>query len=647
MITAMDTRWRIALAGLGGALLIAVAAPGYAFGPMQMAGVTYRPEFRGLGWLLAAVPVVVTLAGLLLVRWWPYLLVAAGLFAAPLVTYEIAPALLPVRALTVAHLVPYPLALAGLLGGAQSLVLRRRPGLGSVVAGLAAGSVLFAAALRGVPWARVPDAAPWSAVLLVLGVVVAIPALLELRRGDTETVAPPDTQWWGRRLGLALIGSGAIFLDIPLALLHTERLAGLLDVSGFALQRHPSAQTAVIGAIGLVATAVLASMAGLWALAGSLTVGALLVGLSAPMLLAVSIFGFEPEVGWIGALAGVAIGAGVAATRWRVIGGVVLSTAAAVTIYIAHSATTGDPQKLIEQRSHVPGLVLIVLLAAAGVAVTGAIAPVLTPRGTVPVVLGPLAAVLMVNGLRTVQVTYQDVPGGYAGMLLPAQNVITSAPLLLGAAAGLAGIGVAHHLTERWAERKRAEQIRKEAAAAERERLARPIHDGVLQVLAMVKRGEAGSELAALAGEQEEALRNLLRGGGSLTRTGKEDLDLNAALALPGVQLSAPATAVMLPGKAAHELVAAVQAALDNVRRHAGEGARVWILLEDEGDGVRVTVRDDGAGFAPGRLAEAESAGRLGVAQSMRGRIADLGGTTTIHSTAGQGTEVEFWVPRG
>jgi signal transduction histidine kinase len=646
MITVMDARWRIALAGLGGALLIVVAAPASAFGAMQMAGIMYRPEYRGLGWVMAVVPVAVTLAGLLLVRWWPYLLVAAGLFVVPLVTYEMAPALLPVRALTVAHLVPYPLAVAGLLGAAQSLVLRRRPGLGSAVAGLAAGAVLFSAALRGVPWARIPGATPWSLGLLLLGLAAVVPALLDLRRGDAEAVAPPGTPWWRRRLALALIGAGAAFVDVPLALLHTERLAGLLDVSGFALQRHPTAQVAVIGAIGLVAVAVLASMAGLWALAGSLTVGALMVGLSAPMLLAVAIFGYDARTGWIGALAGVVIGAGVAATRWRVIGGVVLSTAAAVTIYIAHSATTGEPQKLIEQRSYVPGLVLIVLLAAAGVAVTGAVAPVLAPRGSVPVVLGTLAVVLAANGLRTVQVTYQDVPGGYAGMLLPARNVTTSALLLLGAAAGLAGIGVAHHLTERWAERKRAEQIRTEAAAAERERLARPIHDGVLQVLAMVKRGEAGSELAALAGEQEEALRNLLRGGGSLTRTGREDLDLNAALALPGVQLSGPATAVMLPGRAADELVAAVQAALDNVRRHAGEGARVWILLEDEGGGVRVTVRDDGAGFAPGRLAEAESAGRLGVAQSMRGRIADLGGTTTVHSTPGQGTEVEFWVPR-
>ncbi|MEV6299161.1 ATP-binding protein [Actinoplanes sp. NPDC051861] len=63
-------------------------------------------------------------------------------------------------------------------------------------------------------------------------------------------------------------------------------------------------------------------------------------------------------------------------------------------------------------------------------------------------------------------------------------------------------------------------------------------------------------------------------------------------------------------------------------------------------DGVRVTVRDNGTGFDPGRLDEAAREGRLGVAQSMRGRISDLGGDTTVHSRPGDGTEIEFWLPR-
>jgi signal transduction histidine kinase len=68
--------------------------------------------------------------------------------------------------------------------------------------------------------------------------------------------------------------------------------------------------------------------------------------------------------------------------------------------------------------------------------------------------------------------------------------------------------------------------------------------------------------------------------------------------------------------------------------------------VEDEPTAVTVTVRDDGPGIRPGRLEEAAGQGRLGVAQSIRGRLADLGGTATITTGPEQGTEVELTVAR-
>jgi signal transduction histidine kinase len=121
---------------------------------------------------------------------------------------------------------------------------------------------------------------------------------------------------------------------------------------------------------------------------------------------------------------------------------------------------------------------------------------------------------------------------------------------------------------------------------------------------------------------------------------------LLAPFAAARVSLAEPGAPVLLPPAAARELAAAVGAALDNVRRHAGEGARAWILVEDEPDAVIVTVRDDGPGIPEGRLAQAEGEGRLGVALSIRGRLRDLGGSAELISTPGQGTEVELTVPK-
>ncbi len=244
----------------------------------------------------------------------------------------------------------------------------------------------------------------------------------------------------------------------------------------------------------------------------------------------------------------------------------------------------------------------------------------------------------------------------------------------------------------RASERTLARALEIEAATRERERLARDIHDSVLQVLAMVQRrgtaiGGEAAELGRMAGEQEVALRTLVAGGLARTSHVSEDASQGAVVRVveetgaggaagaggaPGgtgadgsgggaerdlrlllapyagsrVTLSEPGAAVPLAPHAAREVAAAVGAALDNVRKHAGAGARAWILVEDDPDAVVVTVRDDGPGIPRGRLAQAEGEGRLGVALSIRGRLRDIGGTAELISVPGQGTEVELRVPR-
>jgi signal transduction histidine kinase len=225
----------------------------------------------------------------------------------------------------------------------------------------------------------------------------------------------------------------------------------------------------------------------------------------------------------------------------------------------------------------------------------------------------------------------------------------------------LAGVIVGHVsrlAAELEAERQRVTEV--EAAGRERERLARDIHDSVLQVLALVQRrgaeaGGAAAELGRLAGQQEAALRALVGSGAGGTAAGAVpgapgNVDLRSVM-LPAqtdrVTVSVPAQPVLVSNAAAGELASAVHAALDNVRRHCGERARAWVLVEDEPGLVTVTIRDDGPGIADGRLAEAAAAGRLGVSHSIHGRLRDLGGSASISSVPGEGTEVELRLPRG
>src|SRR4030095_14306171 len=188
-------------------------------------------------------------------------------------------------------------------------------------------------------------------------------------------------------------------------------------------------------------------------------------------------------------------------------------------------------------------------------------------------------------------------------------------------------------------------QARERAARlAERESLARQIHDSVLQALAMVhKRGrelaDAGPvpaaevrRLAEVAGGQEEALRALVlrepEGSPLGTASLREQLE---GVARDGRQVRVTVSATgPTPAPLGHvvELAAAVRQALDNVVEHAG-AERASVFADCDQGEVIVTVRDDGPGFIYDEAALAAT-GKIGLLKSMKGRVEQLGGEMRV-----------------
>jgi two-component system, NarL family, sensor histidine kinase UhpB len=205
------------------------------------------------------------------------------------------------------------------------------------------------------------------------------------------------------------------------------------------------------------------------------------------------------------------------------------------------------------------------------------------------------------------------------------------------------------------AERRRSASAALQAQEDERARVARDLHDEVNQSLTgLLLHLEAArrtappelipelAETKALAGRAMDELLSVAR---QLRPTALDDLGLSAALAAhveelerrTGIETSfeAQGSVSEIEGEAQLVLYRVAQEALSNVARHS-EAEHAAVRLRGGGDGVELTVSDDGRGFSFD-----EAGGGLGIA-GMRERALLVGGELAIESRVGSGTTVRL-----
>lgn len=188
-----------------------------------------------------------------------------------------------------------------------------------------------------------------------------------------------------------------------------------------------------------------------------------------------------------------------------------------------------------------------------------------------------------------------------------------------------------------------------------REEVARELHDGVLQTLAVIQRRSTDTELAGLARDQEHDLRGFLAGSPTATLAFEPKMHDLAARheRLYSTCKVGVVVALDLPDMdedTVDAVAGAVGEALTNAGKH-GEATAITIYAEpadesfmdlpEEASSARafISVKDNGSGFDAEQSVE-----RIGLARSIRGRMADAGGHARVTSAPGRGTEVELWI---
>ena len=193
----------------------------------------------------------------------------------------------------------------------------------------------------------------------------------------------------------------------------------------------------------------------------------------------------------------------------------------------------------------------------------------------------------------------------------------------------------------------------------ERERIAKDLHDGIIQSLFAVGMGLQGTALKAgspetaaridsAVGELDRVIRDLRNYIFGLRPGILADRHLDQALRELGedvqtrsptkVEVEVDAELAALISSRSHQIVQLTREALSNVTRHA-EAKHAALRLERAGKTAVLTIEDDGVGFD----ARSDAAGN-GL-RNMRERVTAMGGTLRLSSKAGKGTKLRFTFP--
>ncbi len=180
----------------------------------------------------------------------------------------------------------------------------------------------------------------------------------------------------------------------------------------------------------------------------------------------------------------------------------------------------------------------------------------------------------------------------------------------------------------------------------ERADVAAHIHDSVLQTLSLIQRhGDDPQKMVGLARRQERELRNWLDPG-RIDRTGagvRGQLDemISDLEDLHGIAVDTVVVGDCLVDPAIEAMLGAAREAIVNAAKHARVD-QIDVYIEIQPDEIQAFIRDSGLGFDPSIIAE----DRQGIRHSIQQRMQRAGGSATITSAPGHGTEVELALPR-